>query len=113
MNKELQKLKLKYPKRHIDTFHNYIELHCNFCHKDILIEFLENFNAKNRYCSYKCSYYASAKMRKNRNKAKRYNHTNCVVCNSPIIQNQLGRFRKYCSNRCKKIIYNRKVKEKV
>ena len=36
------------------------------------------------------------------------NHTICIVCGKPIDQEWLGRFRKYCSNRCKKIIYNDK-----
>ena len=110
MNEDLEELKLKYPTNiNIDEYHNFVERYCKHCGKEFLVSFItEPAASQNQHCSDACRIAATALARKNRNKAKRQLHTKCIVCGNNIEQGQLGKIRKYCSNRCKKIIYNNK-----
>lgn len=63
-----------------------------------------------KYCSQRCVNDAMMRRRKQRNSERRIRQTNCLVCDTPIIQKEYCKIRRYCSNACKQKAYRRKVK---
>jgi predicted nucleic acid-binding Zn ribbon protein len=114
MENELLELKLKYPNRNVDEFHNYVERHCIQCGKEFLLEFITEILIQKQYCSDTCRLKATALARKNRKQAERQLHNNCTVCGKSMQQTEFGKIKRYCSDACKQAAYrNRKINKQV
>jgi len=70
------------------------------CERQYIIEskYWETYKEKNRLANIQC-------IKEERNK-----HNLCLNCGSTIIQNDKGRFRRYCGNHCKQEAYRNRKK---
>lgn len=86
------------------------ELRCLYCGE---IFVWSSQDRQTKYCHCDCGEKQIYLNYKNRKKKIRNTHDKCIVCKKTIEQSTLGKLRKYCSNKCKKVVYNDKKRLKL
>ena len=96
-------------KKHYDILYQYAVTTCKWCGTHFEYEFNIDNGYHHNYCTDICMIAANQEKRKQKKKAVRKTFNKCLVCGKPITQSERGKIKKYCSNKCKKVIYNAKI----